>query len=182
MVIANRYAKSLLDLSLEKNQLDSVYKDMVFIRDICTTQKEFLNFLRSPIIKTDKKQSILKEVFKNNLTDISLSFLNILAVKRREGYIDKIATSFIEQYKSQKNILSAKIISANGISEEVRSQVINLLKKTTSGEVELEEKINKDLIGGFVLRIEDKQIDASVQRKLNDLKKSFSENPYVSEI
>ena len=182
MVIATRYAKSLIDLSIEKNQLEAVYKDMVFVKEICSTQKDFLNFLRSPIIKTDKKQQILQEVFKSNLSELSLGFLNVLTQKRREGYIDKIATAFVEQFKQKKNILTATITSATGIDEATRKSVIELLKSTAKGEIELIEKTNIDLIGGFVLKIGDKQIDTSVQRKLFDLKKGFSENKYISEL
>ena len=182
MVIASRYAKSLIDLSIENNQLDTVYNDMIFVKEICHSQKDFLNFLRSPIIKTDKKQLILKEVFKNSVSEITLRFFTVLTTKRRESYIDKIAASFIEQYKTRKNILTASVSSALKLDETEKARLIKLLKESATGEVELIEKTNKDLIGGFILKIGDKQIDTSVQRKLNDLKKSFSENPYIPEI
>ena len=95
--------------------------------------------------------------------------------------MDDIAIAFDEQYKKHKNILTAVITSANGIDATTRSKVIELVKATATGEVELIEKTNKDLIGGFVIKIGDKQYDSSVSRKLNDLRKNFSENPFVKE-
>ncbi len=80
-----------------------------------------------------------------------------------------------------KNILSAVITSAAGIDATTRAKVMELVKATTTGEVELTEKIDKDLIGGFVIKIGDNQVDASVSRTLNDLRKNFSENPFVKE-
>ncbi len=180
MIVATRYAKSLLQLAVEKGQLEKVYADMLFVHGVCEKHKDFINFLKSPIINTDKKLSVLKEIFKGHIGEMSLNFFVILANKRREMYMGEIAKSFVIQYKEHKNILTAVITSARGIDATVKAKVLELVKQTTKGEVELVEKVDKDLIGGFVLRIGDKQVDASVSRKLNDLRKAFTENPFTS--
>jgi len=180
MIVASRYAKSLLQLAIEKGQLEKVYADMLFVQEVCAKHKDFINFLNSPIINTDKKLSVLKEIFTGHLSEMTLDFFVILANKRREMYMADIAKSFIAQYKEHKNILTAVITSAVGIDKTVKAKVLELVKQTTKGEVELVEKVDKDLIGGFVLRIGDKQVDASVSRKLNDLRKTFTENPFTS--
>jgi F-type H+-transporting ATPase subunit delta len=182
MIVANRYAKSLLQLAVEKGQLEKVFADMQFVQSVYSGNKDFVTFLNSPIIKTDKKLAVLKAVFTGNISDMSLNFFTILAGKHREMYMGSIAKAFIEQYKEHKNILTAVITSATGIDATVRAKVLELVKKTTKGEVELIEKTDKTLIGGFVLRIGDKQVDASISRKLNDLRKSFSENPHTINI
>ncbi len=176
MVVATRYAKSLLQLAIEKGQLEKVYADMQLVESVCEGNREFTNFLNSPIIKTDKKVAVIKEVFAGKVSDITAGFLTILAQKRRELYMKHIATEFVAQYKQYKNILTAVITSAVGIDKTVKAKVLELVKQTTSGEVELVEKVDKDLIGGFILTIGDKQVDASVSRKLNDLRKTFSVN------
>ncbi|MFL5754411.1 MAG: ATP synthase F1 subunit delta [Bacteroidia bacterium] len=180
MIVATRYAKSLLDLAVEKGQLEAVYQDMLLVQQVSENNHDFVIMLESPIIKTDKKQSILHEIFKGKITDMSMSFIDIITDKRREMYVDDIAKSFVEQYKAQKRILTAVITSAAGIDDATRKKVMDLVKQTSQGEVELIEKVDKKLIGGFVLRIGDKQVDASIARKLNDLRKNFSENPYVA--
>src|ERR1700751_5710549 len=174
MIVATRYAKSLLQLAVEKGQLEKVYAGMLFVQEVCAKHKDFINFLNSPIINTDKKLTVLKEIFKGHLSEMSLNFFVILAGKRRENYTGDIAKAFIAQYKEHKNILTAVITSAVGIDSTVKAKVLELVKQTTKGEVELVDKVNKNLIGGFVLTIGDKQVDASVSRKLNDLRKTFS--------
>jgi len=182
MIVANRYAKSLLELAVEKGQLDKVYADMQYVQSLCANAHDFVRFLNSPIIKTDKKLSVLKEVFAGNISEMSQGFFIILANKRRETYMPEIAKAFIAQYKEHKNIVTAVITSAVGIDATVRAKVLELVKKTAKGEVELIEKTDKDLIGGFVLRIGDRQVDASVLYKLNKLRKTFTENPHTINI
>jgi len=182
MIVANRYAKSLLELAAEKGQLEKVYADMQFVQGVYHGNKDFVTFLNSPIIKTDKKLVVLKAVFGASISEMTLNFLTILAGKRREMYMGDIAKAFIAQYKEHKNITTAIITSAIGIDANVRAKVLELVKRSVSGEVELVEKTDKDLIGGFVLRIGDKQVDASISRKLNELRKSFAENPHTINI
>jgi F-type H+-transporting ATPase subunit delta len=165
-------------LAVEKGQLEKVYADMKYVQSVCEHNKDFINFLNSPIINADKKLTVIKEIFGGSVSEISQNFLSILARKRREMYIPEIAKSFSAQYKEHKNILTAVITSADGIDDTVRKKVLELVKQTTNGEVELVEKINKDLIGGFILRIGDKQVDSSVSRKLSELRKTFTENPF----
>lgn len=178
MLVATRYAKSLLQLATEKGQLEKVYADMQLVESVCEENREFTNFLNSPIIKTDKKVAVIKEIFSGKVSEITSGFLVILTHKRRELFMDKIATEFIAQYKQYKNILTAVITSAIGIDSTVKAKVLELIKQTTTGEVELIEKVNKNLIGGFVLTIGDKQVDVSVSRKLNDLRKTFTGNTF----
>ena len=181
MVVATRYAKSLLGLALEKGQLEIVYKDMALVQHICKDTREFVLMLESPLIKNYKKQAILHEVFSGKISEMTMTFLDILTTKRREGYIDDIANAFVEQYKNHKKILTAVITSVSGIDEQTRKIVLKLVKEQAQGEVELIEKIDKKLIGGFKLSIGDNTIDASILRKLNDLRKNFNENPFVKE-
>jgi len=179
--VAARYAKSLLNLALEKGVLDAVYSDMQCLANTCQTSGEFLNFLQSPIIKTDKKKAILKELFEAKITPLSTIFINIIALKKRESYLPEITTAFISQYQQHKNIVTAVVTSAIGLDSTLRAEVLALVRKTSTAEIELKETINKNLIGGFVLRIGDQQLDASIQRTIKDLSRSFSDNPYVKQ-
>jgi len=176
MIVASRYAKSLLDLAVEKGQLEAVYADMIQVKSVCENSKEFVAFLNSPIIKADKKVSTLKAVFEGKINAITSSFFTVVANKRREAVIPQMADSFIEQYKAQKNILTAVITSAKGLDETTKQQALALVKAQSNGEVELVEKIDASIIGGFVLKIGDKQLDKSVARQLSNLKKQLTTN------
>ncbi|GAB4139180.1 MAG: ATP synthase F1 subunit delta [Bacteroidia bacterium] len=179
--VSQRYAKSLIDLSLEKGQLEQVHEDMRIVLSAIRENKDLEILLKSPVIKTDKKQDILKAVFGGNIGVISSEFIDIITRKRRENQLETIAESFLSQYKKHKKIITAVITSASGLDEATRNKVLELVKKETQGEVELVEKVDKELIGGFILRIGDKQVDSSIIRQIRNLERSFSENPYVKE-
>jgi F-type H+-transporting ATPase subunit delta len=177
--VSHRYAKSVLDLSLEKNQLEQVREDMQLIFDTIHASHDLGVLLKSPVIKTDKKQEILKAIFGGKIGVITTEFIDVITRKRREGELQGIASAFLSQYKKHKQILTAVITTASGLDEKLRAQVISIVKQSAGKEVELVEQINKDLIGGFVLRVGDNQVDASILRQIRDLDRSFSSNVYV---
>jgi len=175
MIVASRYAKSLLDLSLEKKQLDETRKDMKVIATVCEQNRELITLLNSPVVKTDKKIEILNAVFGKSISKLSISFLILLANKRREGFIPQIARSFDELYKKKMNITTAVIKTAIGLDDKLKQRVLEIVKQSAGkGEIELIEKVDPSIIGGFVLAIGDRQLDSSVTRQLNDLKKNFN--------
>ena len=179
--VANRYAKSLLTLAIEQGELEVAYSDMQTSAASCNGSKELSSFLKSPIIKADKKLSILKELFGKTLSKLSIEFINIITKKKREVHLEAIAEEFVKQYRKHKKILSAVITSARGIDDVVRAKVLEVVKSEKQSEVELVEKVDDSLIGGFVLTIGDKQVDASIARRLQRLEMSFSENPYIKD-
>ena len=181
MVVGSRYAKSLLNLAIENGQLEPVYNDMLLIRSVSKSNPDFVNMLESPLIKTDKKQSIIKLLFEGKVHELTMKFMMLMAEKKREGYLDDISFSFVDQYKQHKNIVTAVLSSAFKLDSDTKSKILSIIKESFNGTVEIEEKIDANLIGGFKIKIGDRQVDASVQRKLNDLKKSFSHNPFVKD-
>lgn len=179
--VANRYAKSLLGLAIERYIQDAVYNDMVLIADACKKNPDLALVFRSPIINTDKKDAIIKAVFGGKIDKVTAAFLDIITRKRREYYLEQIAAEFISIYKFSKGIYTAFITTASPLDEKLRGEILSLMKRTSDKKVELVEQVNKDLIGGFVLRYGDMQFDASVARKLKSLRKDFKANLYVKD-
>jgi F-type H+-transporting ATPase subunit delta len=176
MIVASRYAQALMDLAVEKNQLEEVRKDMRAVKGVCVSNHDFVTLLQSPIVKTDKKIAIIKSIFEGNISSISISFINLIINKRREANLEIIAEEFENHYKTNKNIVSVNVKTAVALDDTLKNQVLTLVKKSVTGEIELIQSIDSSLIGGFVLTINDKQIDQSVKRKLNDLRKNFARN------
>lgn len=174
MIVASRYAKSLMDLAIESNQLDAVRKDMKVIKKVCDENHEFDLFLNSPIINNDKKIEVFVSLFEGKISKISMTFLKLLTTKNRESYLKEIAAAFDEQYKINKNIFTAVVTSAIGLDAKTKQKVLDLVKTQLKGEVELVEKVDKNTIGGFVLKIGDRQLDRSVSRQLSNLKKELT--------
>ena len=95
--VASRYAKSFIDLTIEQGVLEEAYADMKFISDVCKSNHDFVSFLKSPIINTDKKQAVLKEVFSGKLNKVTDTYVTLIADKKRELYLPEIATEFVNQ-------------------------------------------------------------------------------------
>ena len=164
--VSSRYAKSLLGIAKDQGELEQAYSDMKLISETCENNKELMLLLKTPIVKADKKIQVLDALFSSHLGKLSMKFVQTIARKGREGLLYTIAVEFQSQYKVEKNIVTAVVTSAAGSS--------------VTSEVELIENQDKDLIGGFIVRLGDKQVDASIHRKLNDLKKSLSDQ-FVSD-
>jgi len=184
-VVALRYASSILELARERNEVDAIYSDMLELQSAFSGSEELRSFLRSPVINIHTKQTVLEKVFSGKVNKLTMLFLKKLADSRRERYIGEIAGSFISQYKKLKNVVIAEVISASKLDDKLREEVRRIVKANPefahAGTIELDEKVDKNLIGGLVIRVEDKQVDASFARKIKDYKRSFEENPYVKE-
>lgn len=179
--VSYRYAKSLLDLAIEKGQLEQVREDMQLVRDTVHESRELEILLKSPVVKTDKKQDILKAIFGGKIGVITTEFIDIITRKRREAELEIIAESFLTQYRINKNIVTAVITSAAALDDTLRKQVMEIVRKMAGTDVELTEKIDTSLIGGFVLRVGDRQVDTSLIRQIRMLDRNFSENPFIKE-
>lgn len=178
--IASRYAKSLIDLSLDQNKLERVLEDIQGFQK-ATKQRDFSLLLKSPIVNPDKKKSIIKAIFEGKFDDLTMAFINIIINKGREAYLADIANEFVAQYKKIKHISTVRVTSAAPLSEETLEAIKKQLKSSSATEenIELETAVNPDLIGGFVIEFDDKLYDASVAHKLDQLKKEFSGNAFM---
>lgn len=179
--IASRYAKSLLQLAIEQGQVDAAYNDMKLVQATIASSRELSLLLANPIVKTDVKVKILEKIF-SGTSALVKAFITLLANKGREALLQEVAASFVEQVKRHKNITSVDVISAVALDESSKNKVLALAKKMAGGEVDLQERVDADLIGGFILRVGDQQVDASVSSEIRDLRRSFEKNPYVAQL
>ncbi len=178
--VAWRYVKSLLGLAESQNALDAVHNDMLLIDKTCDNHREFLVMLRSPVIKHDVKRDILERVFKSKVHPLTMAIIDILTRKNRESILPAIAHEFHNAYNEHKGIGKATITTAVPLDATLRAEVEALVKRiSTKKQVELKEKVDSELIGGFLLQVNDKQIDSSIASQLKALKLKFKENPYV---
>ncbi len=179
--VSHRYAKSLIDLSIERNSLEDVNGDMSMLSDAIGNNRDLDLLLKSPVIRQDKKEAVIKAVFAEQLTELSMLFIEILLRKKREALLGPIADSFVRQYKRHKGIITAHITTAFQLNDELRNKVRKVVAGAYSGQIDLVEYVDENIIGGIVIRVEDKQMDASVARKIRELKQEFSKNPYIPE-
>lgn len=168
---ASRYATALIDLSIEQNALDKTYADIVSLQKTIEGSKELQGLLNSPIVKADKKKDVLNALFGKIFTELSVKYLDLLVKNGREALLPEITNQFIAQYNEKNNILKAEVITAIKLDDATRQKVLSLIKH--DGKVEITETVNPNIIGGFVVKVGDKQIDASVVKKFKDLRKEI---------
>lgn len=181
--LATRYAKSLIDLSLERGELEAVHKDMQYLLAVTKGNRDFVAVLRSPIISPDKKQAIVEAVTNGHITPLTSSFNRLLIRKGRESNLPEIAQAFIEQYNRHEQIYCVKLTTASPVSEEVKQNIVNKVRSQSDMKnIQLTTEVNEDLIGGFVLQIGDQLIDASVAYDLNNIRKQFLNNDFIYKI
>jgi F-type H+-transporting ATPase subunit delta len=181
--LATRYAKSIIDLAIEKNQLDAVYNDMNFILRICKTNRDFVSILRSPVIKPTTKGKILESVTRERVSTLTSSFIKLLVVKTRELNLPEIAEAFVDQYNAIKNIHKVKITTAVPITDTLRTAILSdVLENMPLTSIDLETVVDTSLIGGFILESEGRSIDASILKDLKEIKMQFLNNEYLRRI
>ena len=181
--LGTRYAKSLIDLASERGQLEAAYTDMLYLQDVTKQSREFLNLLRSPVIKGDTKLKIVTAVTAGKISDLTSLFIKLLISKGRESNLPEVITAFIDQYKKAKNIHTIKLTTATAVSDAVKDAIVAQVKNTSAMQnVELETVVDPGIIGGFVLQAGDKMVDASIAYDLREVAKQFDNNDFIYNI
>jgi len=173
-LVAERYAKALFDLALEKKTEEDVYRDSLFISRACENSRELRLFLKSPIINAGKKGMVMKDIFEGRIHRLTMSYLQIMVKKKRESFIHPIALQVQKLYQEYRNILTVHFRSPVLPDDETRKQVMDLMKNYTRASVDLDPVTDESLIGGFVLSWEDKQYDASIRREIENMRNAIA--------
>lgn len=167
--ITTRYAKAFFSLSKENKLLDVHQKDIELI-DQLTTDRTFRLLLESPVVKTSVKQKILHTLFAGKIDTHTLNFLQLIAKNKRESHLPSICRNILSLFRQEKRIKSAIITSAVSLAPNTINEIRSRLEQEFNAHIELREQVNTNLIGGFILRIDDQQIDASLASQLKKAK------------
>ncbi len=170
---ALRYAKAILSFSLEQNKEVEVNNDMLLVANTIDENTDLQLLLNSPILKSDLKKAALKEVFSTKISSLSFGVIDLLIENKRLPILKDVAKKYTYLFDALKGIEVAKVTSAIPLTAALQKQVLSKVKEITGKEATIENVINPDIIGGFILRIGDVQYDASVANKLQVLKRQF---------
>lgn len=177
--ITSRYAKSLLDLAIERNELQQAYEGMQQVLDTCNENRDLRLLLQSPVVSADKKEQILNDVF-GGLAPIVLQFVQIVVRKKREPLLLEIATELVRMYKAYSNIQTYYVTTATPLDDDLRAKVNETIKVWgVGGTAELVEQVDPNILGGFIIKLGDRLYDASLSSRFTELRTEFSKNPYV---
>ena len=179
---AVRYAKAVLSFAVEQNIEVQVNNDMLFVAKTIDENKDLNLLLNSPILKSDIKKSALKEIFTSKISDLSIGLIDLLVDNKRLPILKDVAKKYTILFDELKGIEVAKVTTAIPLTAELKKQVLVKVKEITGKEATIENNVNPDIIGGFILRIGDVQYDASVSNKLQVLKRQFEDESFVSKL
>ncbi len=173
--VASRYAKSLLDLAKDKSLLEELHQDMLLFSSVVNENRDFALMLKNPVIPNEKKADILNKIFEGKVHPVTLTFFDIITRKSREMYLPAMATEFHKQYNLLHDIGMASVTTVFKLDQPLREDFKELVTHYTGKtEVELEEEIDEELIGGYLLKLEGKQVDESLKGKLKELSLKFN--------
>ena len=175
--VASRYSKALIDSAVEQKAVEKVYQDMLLIDEVCSQNRKLVVLLKNPTIKYDYKLRVLQEIFKKHVTPLTLNFINLICRKNRADILPDTGAVFTKLYDELNGIARANVSTASEISSALKKEFSQILVKETGKKVELVTTTDESLIGGFVLRIGDDQIDDSLKSKLNSLRREMKSRP-----
>lgn len=172
--VLNRYAISLLEIALEKNNLDIVYNDIKLLINTFDKSSDLKRVVESPVIKPDVKISILNEIFSKQLNKDTLDFVHFIVNKRREEILYPVAKRFIELRNEYLGIVELKVSTAFILNDAEITDLKNKFETILNKKVTTKFTVDNNLIGGFVARVGDTVYNASVKHQLSLLKKEFT--------
>jgi F-type H+-transporting ATPase subunit delta len=171
--VASRYAKSLFELAVEQDKLEPVKAGIQRIRETIANNRNLAQVLKNPVIRYDYKLRILRRLFENNGDELVMRFLELLSRKNRANILLAVADEFEKLYNEHKGIVRARVTTAVALDEALRKEFETMLEKQTGKKVALEENIDPDIIGGYLLQMGDLQVDNTISGKIGDLRREL---------
>lgn len=171
--VIRRYAKALFELASEQRALEQVESDMSSIQRMIEESNELVVILQSPVIQSREKQQVFRELFKGKIHQLSYDFLKLLLDKNREELLPGIITYFLKFIDKSREVLRGELKAAYPLSDEQKKSLKNQLDRITGKNVVIKEQIDSTLIGGFIIRMEDTVIDASIKNQLDKLRETL---------
>ncbi|MGE5355169.1 MAG: ATP synthase F1 subunit delta [Deltaproteobacteria bacterium] len=181
--IVSRYARSLIEISIEKKQLETTIENARYFQEVSKI-REFKNLLLNPVIKPDKKLKVFESLFKDQVNDFFYKFMQLVIKKGRESILPEIADEVLDQYKRMKMITDIQLTTATPLDLDFMKRLNDSLIKSaiTAEKLDFKTKVDKDIIGGFIIQIEDQLIDSSIRKKLKNIESEIIEKRFIRSI
>jgi len=180
---AIRYAKATISFAKDQGMSKKVFKDMKFVAKTLTKNKDLQILLNSPVIKTSIKKNVLMEIFEKRTTTITVGLIGLLIDNKRLPLLGEVAKQYTILFDYLRGKEIAKVTTAVPLTDSLNEKVLKKVKEVTGGKkAKIENKINPEILGGFILRVGDVQYDASISKKLQMLKREFDSESYITKL
>ena len=180
--INTHYAKALMLLSEETGSMDRVSEDMRFVSRVCSENRELNVVFNNPVIPTDRKVAIVKELFDGQVSEETMVFLLFVTRKNRSVNLRGIANAYIEMYREKKGIVLSDLVTHQPIDDVARRMVTRMVEEYTGKTVELHDRTDPKMLGCFKLEFDNKMYDARIRTKIRRMRIEFAKNEYESKL
>lgn len=174
--VAKRYAQGLLDFTNESGQTATVFSEMKDVKKLMSESEDLNKFFKTPYIDAKKKVEVAKEIFKG-LSPVSQNLITLVIKHGRENHLKNIAQEFINKVEDINGVQRVTLTTATQLSKDNLDEILkssNLVKPNSNFDINV--IVKPEILGGYILRVGDQQVDASVKSKLNNIKKDFHLN------
>ena len=174
-VIANRYAEALFQIGEEEKLTDMLYQELSEIVNLIKVNQDLFSILKSPVISKKEKISLIDNIFEDKININIKNFLKILIEQDRISFISDISDSYKELLNEKNNILEGFVISAIPMKKEEIKELEEKLSEKYNKIVTLENKVDKSILGGVLVRLGNEEIDGTVKTRLDKMKEQLSQ-------
>jgi F-type H+-transporting ATPase subunit delta len=171
---ASRYAKALIDLAIERKELETVKNDVLVAKTAIDSSRDLKLFLASPVVKPKVKQSILNEIFSDHLSELTMHFVLLITRHGREQALPAILNAFMDQYRQHKNIVEATVITSVEVSNKTINTIKERLAEALGKDVDMNTAVDDKLVGGFIVETNNYRMDASIAGSMRKLKRELT--------
>ena len=171
--VLHRYATSLLETALEKNNLETISSDMDLLVNTMEKSRHLQLMLESPIVRPELKLNILKEIFSSKVSKESINFIEFIVLKKRENLLEGIGKRFLQLKDEHLGVANVVVTTAVDFSNEQKEVLQKKMEKILDKKVRLKFITDSNLVGGFIAKVDDTLYDASIKHQLELLKKQF---------
>jgi F-type H+-transporting ATPase subunit delta len=168
--VANRYSKALFELALEQGRLEEVEADLLGVKELITVNKDFSDLLLNPLIPLRVRSESISKLFKGKINQLTYNFFQLICQKKRTNLLLLIIDRFMARILDYRNIVSVEVISAHSLADDQINTINTKVAEIVDKKIQLEKKIDQNLIGGFIIKIKDTVIDLSVKRQIEKLR------------
>jgi len=169
---AIRYAKAIFSLANESDMSLRVYEDMLFYIDLSSNEKSFSEMLANSVINTKSKHDIILSL-NNNTSALSNNLIGLLISNKRLSILVDVCNAYKSLYEKANNMTKAIVVTALPITDNIREAALLKINSISSKKVEINNIIDKNILGGFILRYDGKEYNASLSNKLQKIKKEL---------
>jgi len=171
---AGRYSKALLELAIERNELEKIKDDALVVLNAIENSRELQNLLASPVVKPLQKEALLVQIFASHTSELTVKFIKLCVNHGRGDILEQVFEAFMTQYRAHKNILEATFITSTNVPAATLASIKSKLEHATGKHLEITEAVDATLIGGFIVDMKNYRLDASLAGGMRKLKKELS--------